>query len=100
MKQTSNYNIISTIKQTSQDYLLEGVSNAKSAFSNSYALSTPRLIDRAGGLTARKVLEIDKWNSFGKYHWTTIGKCHWKSTMTSEVSISGVQYFAPLPLAS
>ena len=30
----------------------------------------------------------DKWNS--------IWKCHWKSTMISEVTISGVQSFAPI----
>ena len=33
----------------------------------------------------------DKWRSIETYHWTSIGKCHWKSTMISEVSISGVQ---------
>ena len=36
----------------------------------------------------------DKWNCVGKWHWKFIGKCHWKSTMISEVLMSGVQYFA------
>ena len=37
----------------------------------------------------------ETWNSVGKCNWTSIGKGHWKSTMISEVSISGVQSFAP-----
>ena len=37
----------------------------------------------------------DLWNSVGKFHWQSIGQCHWTSTMISEVSISGVQSFAP-----
>ena len=49
-----------------------------------------------------------QWAILGNIHWTSdnplentadkgnsIGTCHWKSTMISEVSISGVQYFAP-----
>ena len=51
---------------------------------------------------------LDKWQSFGTYHWQvnirwkmpltiwqSVEKCHWQSTMISEVSISGVQSFAP-----
>ena len=37
----------------------------------------------------------DKWNYVGKYHWQSVGKCRWKSTVISEVSISGVQYPRP-----
>ena len=37
-----------------------------------------------------------KWRSVGTYHWKSIGKCHRKSTMISEVSISGVQPFVPI----
>ena len=37
----------------------------------------------------------DKRKSSGKRHWQSIGKCPWKSTMISEVSISGVQSFNP-----
>ena len=37
----------------------------------------------------------DNWRSVGECHWTSLGKCHWKSTMTSEVLISGVRSFAP-----
>ena len=33
----------------------------------------------------------ETWNVVGKWHWQFIGKCHWKSTMISEVLISGVQ---------
>ena len=33
----------------------------------------------------------------GKCRWQSIGKCHRKSTMISEVSISGVRSFAPAP---
>ena len=38
---------------------------------------------------------IDNWQLIGEHPWRTIWKCHWKSTMISEVSISGEQSFAP-----
>ena len=38
---------------------------------------------------------LERWNYVGTCHWTNIGNYHWKSTMISEVLISGVQSFAP-----
>ena len=37
----------------------------------------------------------ETWNYLGKRFGTSIWTCHWKSTMISEVLISGAQSFAP-----
>ena len=40
---------------------------------------------------------FEKRHVVGACHRKSVGERHWKFTMISEVSISGVQYVAPLP---
>ena len=42
----------------------------------------------------------EQWQFVGKRCWTSIGNYHWKSTMTSEVFISGVQSSAPIEMGA